>query len=53
MFNVHVYVLEQLQKKASDITLACANLHNISINRSDILDIDDDYINDYGPGMFR
>ena len=38
----------QLQKKACDVNLACAALHNIGIDRSDILDFDDDYVNDYG-----
>ena len=40
--------LRTTPEKACDITLACATLHNIGIDRSDILDFDDDYVNDYG-----
>ena len=38
--------LRTTPEKACDITLACATLHNIGIHRSDILNIDDDYVND-------
>lgn len=44
-FLAYTLGFAHLQKKTCTIVLACAVLHNIGIDRNDILDVDEECIN--------